>query len=375
MSLGTPSRRPTLLVGTAKGAFFLHGDAQRARWKLTGPMLYGHLVNHVVRDPRDGKTLLAGARTGHLGPTVFRSEDHGATWHEARRPPAFGKARAGDEQRAVENVFWLTPGHPAEPLTWYCGTIPDGLFESRDGGQVWKPVPGFNDAPTRPDWRIGAVPGGPITHSVIVDPRDPRHLYLSVSSAGSFESCDRGKTWRGLNGGIQADFLPDPDPEFGHDPHCMVMAPSDPDRLYQQNHCGIYRLDRPAVMWARIGQQMPPAIGDIGFPIAVHPRDPDTVWVFPMDGTSVWPRVCPEGRPAVYRTRDGGRRWTRHDRGFPRRHGWFTVYRQGMAVDGRSPAGIYVGTTSGEIWASSDEGASWSPIAAHLPRILAVEVG
>ncbi len=338
-------------------------------------MLFGNIVSHVVRDPRDGQTLVAGARTGHLGPTVFRSLDTGDTWHEAKRPPAFRKARAGEEKRAVEHVFWLTPGHPSEPLTWYCGTIPDGFFESPDGGLTWRPVAGFNDAPGRSGWGIGAVPGGPITHSVIVDPRDPGHLYLAVSSAGTFESRDRGKTWRGLNRGIRADFLPDPYPEFGHDPHCMIMAPSDPDRLYQQNHCGIYRLDRPAETWTHIGEHMPAAIGDIGFPIAVHPRDRDTVWVFPMDGTSVWPRTSPGGKPAVYRSRDGGRRWTRHDRGFPKRHAWLTVYRQAMAVDGLSPAGLYLGTTSGAVWASSDEGESWSQIVSHLPRILALEVG
>ena len=375
MAKRTGTASPTLLIATAKGAFSLTGSARRAHWKQSGPMLFGHIVSHVVRDPRDGQTLVAGARTGHLGPTVFRSQDAGATWHEAKRPPAFRKARAGEEKRAVEHVFWLTPGHPSEPLTWYCGTIPDGLFESRDGGLTWRPVTGFNDAPERSGWGIGAVPGGPITHSVIVDPRDPRHLYLAVSSGGTFESRDRGKTWHGLNRGIRADFLPDPYPEFGHDPHCMVMAPSDPERLYQQNHCGIYRLDRPAETWTHVGEHLPAEIGDIGFPIAVHPRDRDTVWVFPMDGTSVWPRTSPGGKPAVYRSRDGGRKWTRHDRGFPKRHGWLTVYRQAMAVDGLSPAGLYLGTTSGAVWASSDEGESWSEIASHLPRILALEVG
>ena len=238
MAKRTGTASPTHLIATAEGAFFLTGNARRTHWKQSGRMLFGHIVSHVVRDPRDGQTLVAGARTGHLGPTVFRSQDTGDTWYEAKRPPAFRKARAGEEKRAVEHVFWLTPGHPSEPLTWYCGTIPDGLFESRDGALTWRPVTGFNDAPERSGWGIGAVPGGPITHSVIVDPRDPGHLYLTVSSGGTFESRDRGKTWHGLNRGIRADFLPDPYPEFGHDPHCMVMAPSDPERLYQQTIAG-----------------------------------------------------------------------------------------------------------------------------------------
>lgn len=365
----------TLLIATSKGAFRLAASAARKSWTLTGPMFFGQVVNHLVRDPRDGKTLMAGVRTGHLGPTVFRSTDGGKTWREAAHPPAFRKVKRGEAKRAVENVFWLTPGHADEPRTWYCGTIPDGLFRSEDEGLTWTPVAGFNDAPGRAAWGIDAVPGGPITHSVLVDPHDLMHLYVGISTGGTFESRDRGKTWRALNLGIHADFLPDPYPEFGHDPHCIVLAPGAPDRLYQQNHCGIYRLDRPSDEWQRIGKHMPAAVGDIGFPIAVHPRDPDTVWVFPMDGTSIWPRTSPEGKPAVYRSRDGGRNWTRHDRGFPRRQGWFTVYRQGLAVDRRDPAGVYLGTTSGEVWSSRDEGETWSPIASHLPRVLAVEVG
>ncbi len=375
MNARSKQGRVTLLVATAKGAFVLTGSATRTTWQLTGPIFFGQLVNHLVRDSRDRKTLLAGVRTGHLGPTIFRSIDGGKNWQEAKRPPAFPKVKRAEEQRTVENAFWLTPGHADEPETWYCGTVPDGLFRSEDGGLTWNAVAGFNEAPGRLAWGIGAVPGGPITHSLLVDPRDPSHLYVGLSTGGTFESLDRGLTWRGLNRGIRADFLPDPHPEFGHDPHCIAMAPSDPDRLYQQNHCGIYRLDRPGEDWQRIGNHMPPAIGDIGFPIAVHPRDPDTVWVFPMDGTSIWPRTSPEGKPAVYRSRDGGRTWRRYDRGFPGRHGWFTVYRQGMAVDRREPAGIYLGTTSGEVWASRDEGETWSPIASHLPRVLAVEIG
>ncbi|MBI5090499.1 MAG: glycosyl hydrolase, partial [Actinobacteria bacterium] len=152
------------------------------------------------------------------------------------------------------------------------------------------------------------------------------------------------------------------------------MHPLMPDRLYQQNHCGIYRLDRPGERWERIGDNMPREVGDIGFPVELHPRDPDTAWVFPMDGTDVWPRTSPDGRPAVYVTRDAGASWTRLDSGLPRR-GWFTVKRQAMTTDDRDPVGVYFGTTSGEIWGSSDEGATWSRIAEHLPEIYSVEVG
>ena len=158
-----------------------------------------------------------------------------------------------------------------------------------------------------------------------------------------------------------------------HDPHCVRMCPANPDRLYQQNHCGIYRLDRPARRWTRIGRTMPPEVGDVGFPMAVHPRDSDTAWVFPMDGNDVWPRTCPEGRPAVYATRDGGQRWERLAGGLPEAQAWWTVKRQAMNTDTLDPVGLYFGTTSGELWMSADEGVQWSCIARHLPEIYAVE--
>ncbi len=177
-----------------------------------------------------------------------------------------------------------------------------------------------------------------------------------------------------MNDGSTADFMPEPRAEFGQDPHCAVMNPSNPDRLYQQNHCGVYRLDRPATTWQRIGRNLPAAAGDIGFPVVTHPRNPDVVWVFPMDGTDVWPRTSPGGKPAVFCSRNGGASWVRQARGFPASNGWFTVFRQAMKSDTKDPVGLYLGTTAGEVWASRDEGSSWSPVARHLPRILALEV-
>ena len=198
-------------------------------------------------------------------------------------------------------------------------------------------------------------------------------MYLGLSSGGVFESTDHGTNWAPLNRGSISPMTPNPDQEFGQDPHCVRMHPTNPDRLYQQNQCGIYRLDRPETRWTRIGDNMPTEIGDIGFPIELHPRDPDTAWVFPMDGTDVWPRTSPDARPATYVTRDGGETWTRGDRGLPKR-AWFTVKRQAMTVDDHPDAiGVYFGTTSGEVWASADEGDSWQCIAAHLPEIYSVE--
>ena len=365
---------PRLLVGTRKGAFMLAADEGRDRWAIAGPMFLGHVCQHLVLDRRDNETLLLAAKTGHLGPTVFRSSDDGRSWKEATVPPAF---RAGDSfGRALRSVFWLSPGHADEPGVWYAGGSPQGLFRTDDGGDTWAPVDGWNDHPRWGDWAewpdVQGTPDGSMLHSVSIDPRDPAHLYIGLSGGGVFESTDGGADWHPLNAGVAADFLPDPDPETGHDPHTVRLHPLMPDRLYQQNHCGIYRLDRPETRWTRIGDNMPRDVGDIGFPIELHPRDPDTAWVFPMDGTDVWPRTSPDGRPAAYRTTDAGESWERLDSGLPPR-GWLTVKRQAMTVDGGEPVGVYFGTTGGEVWASRDDGESWSCIASHLPEIYSVE--
>jgi photosystem II stability/assembly factor-like uncharacterized protein len=332
-------------------------------------------VNHAVADPRDGRTVVAAVRAGHLGPTVYRSGDRGRSWKECARPPAFAKAPAGAAGESVSHVFWLTPGHASEPGRWYAGTSPQGLFVSDDGGEHWEGVAGFNAHPARRSWIGGAQdapPDGGTLHSINVDPHDPRHLYIGCSAGGVFETRDAGATWSPLNRGCAADFLPDPDAEYGHDPHCLRVHAAT-GAVYQQNHCGIYRLEREASKWERIGRAMPADVGDIGFPLALHPRDARTLWVFPMDGGTVWPRTSVGGRPAVYRSRDAGASWERQDQGLPPEQAWFTVKRQALCADGLDPAGVYFGTTSGEVWASTDEGAAWRCIAMHLPHIYSVE--
>jgi hypothetical protein len=214
---------------------------------------------------------------------------------------------------------------------------------------------------------------------VLVDPRDARHLYVGMSGGGFFESKDEGATWTPLSRGVENIYLPKlPDGQehlFGDDPHCVALHPLRPDRLWQQNHFGIYKLDRDkSERWTRVGRAMPNDVGDIGFPIVLDPRDPETAWVFPMDGTDVWPRVSPNGKPALYVTRDGGASWARQDHGLPREQAWWTVKRQSMAADSRDPLGIYFGTTSGEVWATRDAGQSFACIARHLPHIYAVTV-
>ena len=374
----TPPRngKIALLVGTRKGAFVLRSDASRRQWKISDGLFIGSVVHHMVMDPRDRRTILMTAHTGHLGPTIFRSTDLGKTWQETKRPPAFAKAPEGQPGLVVHHNFWLSPGHPNEPGVWYVGTSPQGLFRSEDGGITWEGVDGFNRHPLRSAWAGDpneGPPDGPTLHSIMIDPRDVNHMYICLSGGGVFESYDKGADWKPLNKGLSSDFLPVPDAEYGHDAHCMRLHPLLPDRLYQQNHFGVYRLDRANGAWVDIGKNLPKRVSTHSYPIVVHPRDPETAWVFPLDGSFPLGRVSPKGRPATYITRNGGKSWQRQDQGLPERHGWFTVKRQGMSVDAHDPVGVYFGTTGGEIWASRSEGRSWTRLITSLPEIYSVE--
>ncbi len=369
-------RRTVVLVATRKGAWLYHGDALRDSWRVDGPHFLGHVLNHVVLDPRDRRTLLAAAKTGHLGPTIFRSTDLGANWKEAARPPAFAKAGEGKSARAVDHTFWLAPGPISEEDVWYAGTSPQGLFRSADGGATWEPFSCVNEDAQYRTWMgtsQDGTPDGAKLHSIIVDPRDASHLYFAMSGGGVHESLDGGASFAPLIDGLEVVEGFDRSNVAFHDPHCVRLCPSNPDRLYQQNHCGIYRLDRPSKAWRRIGKTLPKDVGDIGFPMVVHPRNADVAWVLPMDGATVWPRTSPEGKPAVYMTRNAGESWQRLDAGLPERQAWWTVKRQAMTADAGDPPALYFGTTSGELWMGRDEGRRWTCIARHLPEIYAVE--
>jgi len=380
------------LIGTRKGAWSLRQDHEK-QWRLEEPWFFGAQVHHVVQDPRREGTMLAAVRTGHLGPTVYRSTDGGKTWKESEKPPRFrakedyaNSALDADDARrnglTLDHVFFLAPGHVTQAGVWFAGASPIGLFKSEDDGVSWDGVAGFNDNPLLAKWCYNFAPGtpdGPKCHSVQVDPANSKRILVGLSGGGLFLSADEGASWRPVNGGVAMDFAPPKEDgteyEYGHDPHDAVIHPANPRRWYHQNHCGIYRLDwnddAKEQRWKRIGNNMPKNVGDIGFPMTCHPKNDRTVWVVPMDGGTIWPRTSVEGRPAVFRTRDGGESWQRLDRGLPPR-AWHTVLRQALTHNGGTPLKLVFGTTSGEVWGSNDEGDSWSSLVMGLPKIMSV---
>lgn len=377
------------IIGTRKGAWTLRGGD---RSSLGEPWFFGAQVHHLVQDPRNTGTMLAAVRTGHLGPTVYRSTDGGRNWKEAERPPRF-KAKEEYENSALEaadarrqgltldHVFFLAPGHATQKGVWFAGVSPIGLFKTEDDGVTWDGVAGFNDNPELSKWCYNFAPGTPDgqkCHSVQVDPANASRILVGLSGGGLCLSDDRGATWRPMNSGVAMDFAPPKEDgseyEYGHDPHDAVIHPANPRRWYHQNHCGIYRLDwqdSGTQRWTRIGKNMPAEVGDIGFPMTCHPKDDKTIWVVPMDGGTVWPRTSVDGKPAVFRSRDSGESWQRLDRGLPAR-AWHTVLRQSMAHKGGAALELAFGTTSGEVWGSRDEGDSWRSLATGLPKIMSI---
>ncbi|MFN2469116.1 MAG: exo-alpha-sialidase [Gaiellaceae bacterium] len=353
-----------LLVGTRKGLFLLRGDEARRDWQLEGPLLTGWSVYHAILDPRDG-TMYAAANNWVYGATVQRSRDVGKTWERSEQ-----LGLPEESGLKLEAAWHVEPGHESQPNTLWLGGDPGVLFRSDDGGAVWEPVKGILEHPTRDRWNPGA--GGLCCHSIQLDPEEARRMYVAISAAGAFRTDDGGKTWAPANRGVAADFLPDPEAEHevGQCVHKLLLHPQRPERLWQQNHCGVYRSDNRGDSWERLdGNGLP---SGFGFGLALHPRRPDTAFVIPEEGAEN--RVTSDGRLGVYRTDDGGASWSLASNGLPE-PAWSAVLREGMSSDDLDPTGVYFGTQGGSVFASPSEGADWVEAAANLPPVLSVEAG
>jgi photosystem II stability/assembly factor-like uncharacterized protein len=353
-----------VLVGTTKGAFLLRSNGARSRWDVGGPHFPGQQIYALALDQRGGRQrLMAGGSSDHFGPVLHLSDDFGAHWtYPERAPVRFPE----DTGATLKRIWQIVPGRPEESTTCYCGVEPAALFESRDAGESWSLVRGLWDHPHRPQWQPGG--GGLCLHTIVPDPSRRNRMLVAISTGGVYRTEDAGRTWQARNQGVRAEFLPDKHPEFGQCVHKVVQHPRAPDRLFLQNHWGLYRSDDAGDSWRDIANGVP---SDFGFAMTIHPHDPETVYIVPIESDAF--RCTPEGKLRVYRTRDGGARWEALTRGLPQKDALETILRDGMDADPLNPAGIYFGTRSGKVYGSADGGASWSAIAEGLPPIVCVK--
>ena len=353
-----------VMVGTTKGAFLLSSDAGRRRWRVDGPHFPGESVYALAFDGRGGRRrTLAATNSMHWGSVLRTSDDFGRSWSAPDRQNVRFPAESG---LALNQIWQICVGPAAEPDLLYCGVEPSALFASYDAGESWNPIDGLLAHEHRPRWQPGG--GGLCLHTILLDPADRRRMLVAMSTGGVYRTDDGGRSWRARNAGVRAEFLPDRYPEFGQCVHKVVHHPARPERLFLQNHWGLYRSDDWGDSWHDIANGVP---SDFGFALQMHPHDQDTVYAVPIESDTF--RCTPEARMRVYRTRDAGASWEPLSAGLPQRGAYETVLRDALTADSLDPAGIYVGTRSGKLYGSADGGDSWREIADGLPSIACVK--
>ena len=347
-------------AGTRKGAFVFR-SSNRKTWRIEGPFFRGWEVHHVAQDPREPARHYAAINSAWFGAHIHTSTDGGKNWK---------LSEAGLEikclpETSLKRVWHVEPGAADEPGAVYAGGDPGVLFKSEDWGQNWSEVPSLTAHATRDRWNPGA--GGMCLHSIQC--LGGGRMIVAISAAGAFRTVDGGVTWQPFNAGVRADFQPVKFPEVGQCVHKLLAHPNNPEALYQQNHCGIYKAKFGGKKWTDISKGLP---SRFGFGLAVPAAEPDTLFTVPIEGAEY--RCVPEAKFRVARSRDGGRNWTLLTRGLPQRNAHLLVLRESMASDRRSPAGVYVGTTSGQVFHTADAGNSWSLLAENLPPVISVSV-
>jgi photosystem II stability/assembly factor-like uncharacterized protein len=385
-----------VLVGTRKGAFILTSDKERTEWDVSGPYFGGWEVYHVKGSPADPNRIYASQTSGWFGQIIQRSDDGGRSWYQPGLKVGESATDSGGRPVGESNKFvYDSSSVSGKPLTthqWYDGTqhpwefkrvwhlepsltdsdtvyagVEDAaLFRTTDGGKSWHELAGLRGHPSGSRWAPGA--GGMCLHTIILDPVNPKRIYVAISAAGVFRSDDAGITWKPINRGLYSKYIPNPEAEVGHCVHRIAMHRSRPNVLFMQKHWDVMRSDDAGESWHEISGNLPT---DFGFVIDVHAHEPETVYVIPIKSDSE--HYPPDGKLRVYRSRKGGNEWEPLENGLSQPDCYVDVLRGAMSVDSLNPCGVYFGTTGGQVYASSDGGDHWAPIVRDLPSVLSVE--
>jgi photosystem II stability/assembly factor-like uncharacterized protein len=384
-----------ILVGTRKGAFILTSDEGRKKWDVTGPHFGGWEIYHMKGSPADPNRIYASQTSGWFGQIIQRSDDGGKTWHQPGTPKGEATTTPDGMPKAESNKFVYDASASGVPLTthqWYDGTQhpwefkrvwhvepslsdPDtvyagvedaAFFRSSDGGKNWQEMASLRSQHGA-KWMPGA--GGMGLHTILIDPSNPKRIFIAISAAGCFRTDDGGNTWKPINRGLKSEYIPDPEAQVGHCVHRIAMHGSRPNTLFMQKHWDVMRTDDAGENWREVSGNLP---SDFGFPIDVHAHEPDTIYVVPIKSDSE--HYPPEGKLRVYRSKTGGNEWEALTRGLPQENCFVNVLRDSMCVDQLDKCGVYFGTTGGQVYCSPDAGDNWSPIARDLPAVVSVEV-
>lgn len=355
-----------LLVGTMKGAFLVRADAGRNEWEVGGPYFPGRAIYALAYDDRNGRSRLwAAVNSSFWGSYLCSSDDFGQSWSE---PESYTIKFPEDADASVKQIWQIVPGHKDEPDTLYCGVEPAALFKSTDAGATWSLVKGLYDHPHRPLWQPGG--GGLCLHTILPDAANNQRLHIAISTGGVYRTDDGGKNWQPRNVGVRAQFLPEDQryPEWGQCVHKIVSHPSNPNRMFLQNHWGLYRSDDGGDSWQDIANGVP---SDFGFALEIDHNDANSVFIVPLESDEF--RCTPDAKLRVYRTRNAGDSWEPLTNGLPQDHAFETVLRDGMSGDKLNPMGLYFGTRSGKLYGSNNTGESWQAIMEGLPPVVCVK--
>jgi photosystem II stability/assembly factor-like uncharacterized protein len=361
------------LIGTRKGAFILTADGKREKWSVSGPHFAGWEMYHLKGSPADPNRIYASQSSGWFGQLIQRSSDGGKTWEPVGNKfvydgtPGTHQWYDGTPHPWEFKRVWHLEPSLTDPDAIYAGAEDAALFRSTDAAQTWTELPGLRGNNTGPRWQPGA--GGLCLHTIILDPSDPKRIYIAISSAGAFRTNDGGNTWKPINQGLRSEHIPDPTAEIGHCVHHIAMHRSRPNELFMQKHWDVMRSDNAGDSWREVSGNLPT---DFGFAIDVHAHEPETIYVVPIKSDSE--HFVPDGKLRVFRSRSGGNEWEPLSKGLPQHDCYVNVYRDAMAVDSLDSCGIYFGTTGGQVYVSPDAGDNWSPIVRDLPAVLSVEV-